>query len=185
MIEFSNLLRQLIILETFIHINYDNPIMAKKWRMPPRIKVLEALGSIGDARVNLFEDKRQAKITSSVGDKQYTIYYDESRNAIDSDDNGSVFKGYLGYPSIAVWMLIGKLSYEPHFADALKGIEWKKLNDKYKSYAKVEELVKEQVAERGISPDELDDFVEKILKEIEMLAPIKLEKDIATLDSFI
>ncbi|MCK5560520.1 MAG: hypothetical protein KAJ51_08005 [Thermoplasmata archaeon] len=172
-------------MEILININVNIASMAKKWRMPPRIKVLEALGSIGDARLELFEEKRQAKVTSSMGDKQYTINYDESRNAIDSDDNGSVYKGYLGYPSIAVWMVIGKLSYEPRFSNALKGIEWKKLNDKYKSYAKVEELVKEQVAERGISSEELDLFVDKIMKEIEMLASIKFDKDIATLDSFI
>jgi hypothetical protein len=158
-------------------------VMVYRWKLPPQIKVLEALGSIGDERLTIHGN--EASLVSSEGDKTYRIVFDLTENAIDSDDNGSKFKGYLGYPSIAVFMLKGKLSFEPRFANALKGIAWKKLNDKYRSYAKVEAKAKEVALKHGVNEDELDEFVKKVMREIKRLAPVKLEKQrVVTLDTF-
>ncbi len=47
-----------------------------------------------------------------------------------ANDNGSFWKGYLGYPAIAYLMKIGVLSYDPKIGDQLKGIAWKDINQK-------------------------------------------------------
>ena len=75
-----------------------------EWKVPPKIKVLEALGSIADDRIK-FVSENEARVISSSGDKEYTVKFDISTKRINSTDNGSVYKGYLGYPSIAVLML--------------------------------------------------------------------------------
>jgi hypothetical protein len=137
------------------------------WKLPPRIKVLEALGSIADHRVELAGDT--AKVVSSRGDRTYTVRYAPERNEIDSDDNGSVYRGYLGYPSIALLMLKAKLPFEERYAEALKKIPWKILNETYKSYAVVEKKVKEIASRKGVRAEELDAFIEKVLGEIQAL----------------
>ena len=94
--------------------------------MPPRIKVLEALGSIADGRVHVKD--HEATVISSTGERKYTVIYDEQRNAAYSDDNGTKFRGYVGYPIIALLMKLGKLPYDERLAQALKGIPWKKFS---------------------------------------------------------
>jgi hypothetical protein len=167
----------------------------RKWRIPPRIKVLEAIGSIGDGRIEVLREGvgggegggagvEEAKVVSSKGDREYTVRYNPEANAIDSNDNGSVYRGYLGYPSIAFLMLKNKLSYDMRIAEALRGIAWKELNDKYRSYAKVEEVVKSVAYEKGVTAEEIDKFVDTVMNEIQILAPLKLEKGVVTLDKF-
>ncbi|RLE80675.1 MAG: hypothetical protein DRJ51_05375 [Thermoprotei archaeon] len=143
------------------------------WKIPPRIKVLEALGSIADERVK-FISNNEARVTSSTGERVYTVKWDGGR-AIVSDDNGSVYRGYLGYPSIAFLMLKGVLPYNEKLARALKGIPWKRLNEKYKSYAVVERIIKSRLKKRGIDEREVDDFIGEVLEKISELKFIKLE----------
>ena len=95
------------------------------WNLPPKIKVFEALGAIADGRVSIKGNK--AKVISSRGNKEYEVIYDPSKNAITSNDNGSMLKGYLGYPAIAFLMLKGKLSFDENYAKLLKNIAWKDL----------------------------------------------------------
>ncbi len=132
--------------------------------MPPRIKVLEALGSIADGRVHV--NDHEATVISSTGERKYTVIYDEQRNAAYSDDNGTKFRGYVGYPIIALLMKLGKLPYDKRLAEALKGIPWKKLNERFKSYAKTEAYVKRIASEKGIKPDELDKFTTLVLQKL-------------------
>ncbi len=44
-------------------------------RMPPRIKVLEALGALADGRVEVINDK-EALVKSSDGTRTYKVYVD-------------------------------------------------------------------------------------------------------------
>ena len=82
------------------------------WKLPPRIKVLEAMGAIADRRIVVGNNDAVCK--SSMGDRTYHLKYRKKngRVYVSSDDNGSRFKGYLGYPSIALLMGQGRPSVE-------------------------------------------------------------------------
>jgi len=134
------------------------------WKLPPRVKVLEALGAIADNRVKMINEY-EAYVSSSLGDRVYRVRWDGDRG-IASDDNGSVYRGYLGYPSIAFLMLKGVLPYDEEIARAIKGIRWREVNERFKRYLLVEEYVKEVAEKRGISKDKVGKFVESVIKEI-------------------
>lgn len=148
--------------------------MSNFWKVPPKIKVFEALGAISDERVKLIDEKN-AEVLASKGNRKYTIIYDESRNAIYSDDNGSVFKGYLGYPSIAFLMLKGKLSFNEDYGRLLRKIPWKDLNEKYKNYSLVIGIVKQIVEKRNGDFTSIDEFANKVIKEIKERRFMKLD----------
>jgi hypothetical protein len=82
--------------------------MAQAWKMPPLIKVYEAMGAVGDGRVRIV-DEANALVTSSDGSKTYSVYIGDGGRAIASDDNASRWQGYVGYPPIAVLIQRGVL----------------------------------------------------------------------------
>lgn len=135
---------------------------------PPRIKVLEALGSIADRRIRMLDDQR-ALVESSTGERTYTVYVDVEKEEAYSDDNGTKLRGYIGYPIIAVLMLKGVLPYDERVAKALAGIPWKELNERFKRYAVVENIVKKEAAKRGVSAREIDGFVEAVMNRLSAL----------------
>ncbi len=143
-------------------------------RLPPRIKVLEALGALADGRVKL-EGSGRATVVSSDGSRTYRVYVDVGKGVAYSDDNGTRLRGYIGYPIIAVLMATGVLSYDEKLAKALKGIEWRRLNEAMKSYRLVEEHVKRIAASRGVDPAELDKFVRRVMAELSKLRLRRLE----------
>ena len=145
-----------------------------EWKIPPKIKVLEALGAIADGRIK-FVAENEARVVSSSGDKEYIVKFDIKAKKINSTDNGSVYKGYLGYPSIAVLMLKDVLPFSEKIANALKGIEWKKLNEKYKAYWKTEFVVKKIAEKKGVTAEEIDTFAKRVIEEIKKLHFSKLE----------
>ncbi|RLJ06568.1 MAG: hypothetical protein DRP12_03815 [Candidatus Aenigmatarchaeota archaeon] len=134
--------------------------MEEFWKLPPKIKVLEALGAIADGRVSVENNK--ARVSSSTGEKNYTVIF-QPPDRIKSDDNGSVFKGYLGYPAIAFLMLKGLLPYDEQLAEKLKGIPWKELNEKYKDYRKVEFIILKQ---RRLDQKRVETFEKEVLQGI-------------------
>ena len=141
------------------------------WLMPPRIKILEALGTIADERIKV--KGNTATVESSMHEKTYSVAFD--KDSITSNDNGSFYKGYLGYPSIAFLMLKGILPYDEKIAKSLKDIKWKELNEKIKDYNKVELIIKTKVARLGIKQNQIDDFITKVLEKIRGLELGKLE----------
>jgi hypothetical protein len=102
-----------------------------KWTHPPIIKIYEALGSVADDRIVL--SGNTAQVYSSSGNKYYDVSYDPEHTAIMSNDNASYWKGYLGYPAIAVLFKLGVLTYKPELADLLKEIAWKDINQQFKN----------------------------------------------------
>ena len=130
-------------------------------RPPPKIKVLEALSTIVDKRIKLLNDN-YAEVTSSDGSRKYIVYVDLEHNEACSTDNGTMLRGYIGYPIIAMLMLKGKLPVNKVIATALKGINWRELNEKYKKYSIVEEHIKEIVSRRGVNPQLVDMFKERV-----------------------
>ncbi|PIR41164.1 MAG: hypothetical protein COV31_02010 [Candidatus Yanofskybacteria bacterium CG10_big_fil_rev_8_21_14_0_10_46_23] len=102
-----------------------------KWGHPPIIKIYEALGAIADGRIKVSGDT--AKVYSSSGNKFYTVTYNPEKRAIMANDNGSYWKGYLGYPAIAFLFEIEALGFKQDMADLLKGLKWKDLNQRFKN----------------------------------------------------
>jgi hypothetical protein len=64
-------------------------------RLPPRIKVLEALSALADGRVKV-TGEHTAQVTSSDGSRIYHVYVDPSRRLAFSNDNGTMLRGYVG-----------------------------------------------------------------------------------------
>jgi len=151
----------------------EKEISSEFWLMPPKMKILEALGTIADERIKVKGSK--ATVQSSMHEKDYSVTYDEKKKAIMSNDNGSFYKGYLGYPSIAFLMVKGILPYDKDIAESLRDIKWKELNEKFKNYFKVEIIIKAIAARKGVKQNYIDEFVAKVLKEIEKLKLKKLE----------
>ena len=102
-----------------------------KWKEPPLIKFYEALGAVADGRIEV--NGNTAKVFSSSGNKYYEVTYDPAMQAIMTNDNGSYWKGYLGYPAIAFLLKKGVLPYENTYGNLLKGIPWKDINQKFKN----------------------------------------------------
>jgi hypothetical protein len=142
--------------------------MVVKLKIPPRIKVLEALGCIADKRIIVLDEKR-AKVISSERNKEYFIYLDLEKNIAYGNDNGTKLKGYIGYPIIAFLMIKKVLPFDEKIANALSQIPWKRLNERYKNYSIVEKIVKNIAKERGIEIDVLENFVEEVMKKISNL----------------
>jgi hypothetical protein len=126
-----------------------------EWMLPPRIKIYEALGSIGDNRIEI--EGNGASVHSSDHSKTYTVKYDPEQHAITANDNGSYWQGYMGYPIIAYLMLTSRVTYDPRWATALCGFSWKLLNTTHKNdFAKVEQIIRAEVVLRGYDLEGLD-----------------------------
>ena len=143
-------------------------VKMSEWKIPPRIKIYEALGCIADKRIEILKDK--AKVFSSSSNKFYEVIFNEKENSITSNDNGSYWQGYLGYPSIAFLMLTGKIIFDKKYTEAFKGIRWKDMNVKFKrNYDQTEEFVLAEAEKIGFNKKELLVEIEKIISQINNL----------------
>lgn len=141
--------------------------------MPPLIKVYEAMGAVGDGRVRLLDDTH-AKVTSSEGDKTYEVETSADGRQMSSNDNGSYWQGYLGYPAIA--MLIERGLYRPpaNVIDALAGVPWKELNRKFSNdYDKTLADVDRHLEASGHDPDAVRSEADAMLEWLRKLAPAR------------
>ncbi len=153
-----------------------------RWKNPPKIKIYEALGVLADGRLREEENDRGEKewrVYSSSGNKFYLIKYDAKENAIMTNDNGSYWQGYLGYPAIAFLMSIGKIKFQQKFSRALKNIKWKDLNTEFKNnYDKTIEYCHKLLSEREYNLKEFLKEIENIEKQIRNLKIKKLNPKI-------
>jgi len=137
-----------------------------KWKHPPIIKIYEALGSVADDRIKI--SGNSAKVFSSSGNKFYDVSYEPNTKSIMTNDNGSYWKGYLGYPAIAFLIKIGVVSYDKDIAHLLKGIAWKDINQKFKNdFDKTLEYILSSKSDK--EKDALNNLVIKIDNEIKKL----------------
>ena len=140
-------------------------------KMPPIEKVYEAWTALVDGRVDLKDE--EAIVSSSDGAKQYSVKFRD--NQYSSDDNATFWRGYPGYPVIAVLMLQGKLPFDRNEAELWKNVNWNEINKKYKNnYASA---VKEIEEERGIDPAKASEEAEKVMKALEKL-PLEIKRKI-------
>lgn len=135
-------------------------------KLPPIEKIHEAYSAIADGRVTLTDT--QAEIFSSDMTKKYLVKWNDETYS--SNDNASYWKGYLGYPIIAVLMLQGKLSYDQEIAEHFKGINWKKLNTAHKNnYSEAVKEIMEELERSGVDGNKINQEIDKVYKEIEQL----------------
>jgi hypothetical protein len=147
--------------------------MPEPWKMPPLIKVYEAMGALGDGRVRL-QDGGRAQVTSSEGDKTYAVEISADNREISSNDNASYWQGYLGYPAIAVLLARGFYRPPANVIDALAGIPWKELNRRFRNdYDKTLEAVSKTVEENGHDPDAVRIEAEALMEAVRKLAPVR------------
>lgn len=147
------------------------PASGQPWKMPPLIKVYEALGAIADGRVRML-DETHAEVVSSEGDKHYTVVIDGK--AIVANDNGSYWQGYIGYPAIAVMIAKGIIAGNRDAAIALAGIPWKELNRRYRNdYAQTIAEVERTVGARNGDPVAIKTACEAIVAALSAYAPIR------------
>lgn len=147
-----------------------------KWKIPPKIKIHEALGAIADGRIEI-NGENESKVFSSSGNKFYTVKYDPTNNEITCNDNGSFWVGYLGYPAIAFLMQIGVISYDKKIAQAFSGFMWKDINQKFKNdFTKTERLILDEVKLQGFNQAEINDEIKNIYDQIIELDLKKLGK---------
>lgn len=136
-------------------------------RRPPRIKVLEAIGSLGDGRVRVISEEC-AEVTSSRGDKTYKVVVLPD-NRVYSSDNGTRLRGYIGYPIIAFLMEKGVIPIDREVMRAMTGVPWKDLNEKYKRYAVVEDIVVRRAERMGVSRGIIYDYVNIVMKKLSLM----------------
>ncbi|ADY02022.1 MAG: hypothetical protein ACP5GZ_04880 [Vulcanisaeta sp.] len=141
-------------------------------KTPPRIKVLEALGALADGRVEEVNEK-EALVRSSDGTRTYKVYVDISRREVDSTDNGTIYRGYVGYPIISFLMTKRLLPINEKLMQSLRGIPWKKLNEEYKNYAKVMEVI---IKDRELNETEVNKYIDQVLSVLRRMNLKRVQK---------
>lgn len=140
-------------------------------KMPPIEKVFEAWTAIVDDRVSLFED--HADVSSSDGEKHYVVRFQGDRYS--SDDNATFWRGYAGYPVMAVLMLQGRLPFDRGQAEQWHGVNWKEINTRYRNnYSRA---VEEIAGERGIDLKASYDAANNVMEALRKL-PIEIKRKI-------
>lgn len=106
-------------------------------KQTPIEKVPEAWTAIADNRIKINdgsnEDNGTAIVDSSDGKKSYTITWRDGGKIFTSTDAATYWQGYPGYPVIGVLMLLGRLKFDRTLADQFAGVEWKKINTKFRN----------------------------------------------------
>ncbi len=136
-------------------------------RKPPRIKVLEAIGALGDGRLKPLCEY-SAEVTSSRGDRVYKVVVLPD-NRVYSSDNGTRLRGYVGYPIIAFLMHKGVIPIDREVMKAMTGIPWKDLNERYRRYAIVEEIVLRRAERLGVKREIIYDYINIVMKKLGLM----------------
>lgn len=140
-------------------------------KFPPIEKVYEAWTALADNRVLPTPDG--ATVESSDGAKNYIVKFRD--NEYSSTDNATFWRGYAGYPVIALLMLQGKLPYNKEEAALWSDINWTALNKKHRNNyaAAVEEIEKV----RGIDGATSKEAAEKVMEALSEL-PLVIKRKI-------
>ncbi len=146
---------------------------APPWKMPPLIKVYEALGAIGDGRVKVIDDAH-ATVVSSEGDKSYDVETSPDLRTVSSNDNASFWQGYLGYPGIAVMLARGFYRIDERAKTALTGIAWKEINRRFKNnYDKTIAEIDSRLSGAGVDAADVLREAELVLEALHKFEPLR------------
>jgi hypothetical protein len=146
------------------------------WKSPPKAKIYEALSAVADGRVTLMGGVK-AEVVSSDGTKTYHVEWSPDLNQITSNDNASYWQGYMGYPIIAVLMVLGRLEYRTEVADFLASVRWKQMNRQFRNdYTKAIDSVLDALEAKGTPRQTVVAEVDRIMAQIEGLELEKLPR---------
>jgi hypothetical protein len=136
------------------------------WKQPPIVKVYEAFTAVSGGHVSIVEPGR-ALVTSSDGARTYTVSWSEGGSSMISDDNGSRWQGYAGYPIIAVLLERGSLQADEAVTAPLAGVDWHELNDRFKRrYDAAIEHVLAEAAAGGADREAIAAAAEEVLRQL-------------------
>lgn len=147
----------------------------KRLRPPPPIKVLEAAAAIADGRVRILSNDGKllvARARSSGRSIGYRVVVETLERwegrvyNVYSDDNGTIYRGYVGYPIISSLMIAGRLPRDERVESLLKGINWHELNSRYKNYGRVIRVVIQERAPNKGDSRRLESFMRDVLSRI-------------------
>ncbi|MCH5214266.1 MAG: hypothetical protein J1E97_03665 [Muribaculaceae bacterium] len=140
-------------------------------KLQPKEKVYEAWTAIEDNRVSLHAD--YATVKSSDDSKEYIVRFDGDVYA--SDDNATYWRGYPGYPVVAVLMLQGRLPFDAEVAHLWKDVNWKEINTRFKNrYAEAVAFV---AKERSIDMVLSEKAADEVMAALEKL-PLTIKRKI-------
>lgn len=132
-------------------------------KLPPVEKVFEAWTAIVDNRIKIYEN--HADVESSDGTKGYVVKFDG--NTFSSDDNATYWRGYAGYPVLALLMKKGILPFDREEADLWRDVNWKEINTRYKNnYSKA---VAEIASQRNIDLEESYRAADAVIEALKQL----------------
>lgn len=144
-------------------------------RLPPIEKIYEALTAIADGRVKFEGDKNRAEgkahVEASSSEKCYEVTWE--LNTYSSNDKGTYWQGYPGYPVVAVLMLQGKLPYDENLARQLSNINWKEVIRRHGNDYRA--AVSEVLDKRGIDAREAGVSAQAAFSDLERL-PIAIAR---------
>jgi hypothetical protein len=147
--------------------------VGEPWKMPPLVKIYEAIGALGDGRIEL-EDERHASVLSSDRRKKYQVEISADGREISSNDNSSYWQGYLGYPAIAVMLRRGLHPVRPEVISALSGISWNELNRSFRNdYSRTINEVMRRAEGRGFDSKLIAAEAEVVLAKLREFGPLR------------
>ena len=100
-------------------------------KLPPVEKIYEAWSAVADGRVAIDEAARKATVVSSDRTREYTVSWSDDGSVYNSNDNATYWRGYAGYPVIAVMMMQRRLPLDRLEAERYADVNWKKINTEY------------------------------------------------------
>ena len=123
---------------------------------------------MADNRIEVRGD--DAVVRSARSDSQYAVHYNKALQQIMSNDKGSFWQKYLGYPSIAFLMKSGIIHYDQIYSAALGGVDWKEIKSKFgEDYEGTKEHINTLLQNKGISIDGFRVEIDSIARQIEAL----------------
>jgi len=137
-------------------------------KLPPRIKVLEALSAVCGGRVNVISDKF-CRVISSDGTRTYNVYVDVEKRIAYSDDNGTRFRRYVGYPIIAFLMTKKILPIDGEIGKLIRDVRWRELNERYRKYELVMNDVLKMLRIYGIDRERVEGYINDVLRTLREL----------------
>jgi hypothetical protein len=146
----------------------------RPWKQPPLVKVYEAFTAVAAGRVGVVAPG-QALVTSSNGSRAYDVRWGEDGASITSNDNGSRWQGYTGYPIIAVLLTQGRLHADPALMAPLAGVDWHALNERFKrKYDEVVRHVLDEAGTHGADPGAIAAAAESVATQLAELRLVRL-----------
>ena len=148
----------------------------KERKLPPKIKIIEALSAVADNRViiqDLLSSEWRCDSASSPR-KSYKILYNEKENSIISNDSWSTNQWFLWYPAIAFLLKIWKLKYDETVLEMIKDINRIDIKEKVrKDYEWMFRLISWNLHMKWYN---VDDFITQIENIYNQISELHLEQ---------